>query len=86
MAEDGAGKMERCWKIGRNFWRKPTENWKKGSEVCWRGFFFFEKGVIGSKDGRLFFVFFGRIADDVVKGREAEKEENVVMRLVEGEE
>jgi hypothetical protein len=37
-AEDGTGRMERRWKIGRSFWRKPTENWKKRSKVCfWRG-------------------------------------------------
>ncbi len=30
--------MERHWKIGRSFWRKPTENSKKRSEVYfWRG-------------------------------------------------
>jgi len=28
------GEMERRWEIGRSFWRKPTENWKKRSEVC----------------------------------------------------
>jgi len=22
--------MERRWKIGRSFWRKPTENWERG--------------------------------------------------------
>jgi hypothetical protein len=33
-AEDGAVRMKRRWKIGRSFWRKPTENSKKRSEVC----------------------------------------------------
>jgi len=31
------GGMERRWKIGRSFWRKPKENLKKRSEVCFEG-------------------------------------------------
>jgi len=61
------GEWNGVGKFGRSFWRKPTENLKKRSEVCfWSGA--------------------DSIRKRVERWRSSAGGENVVMRLVEGEE